>query len=193
MVKELRQSTGAGILDCRKALEACGGDMEKATRSLREKGLAAADKRAGRAANQGVIGSYIHTGSRVASLVEVNCETDFVARTSDFQEMAHDLAMQVVAARPRWIQPEDVPADVLESEKAIYRTQVLAEGKPESIVDRIVTGKIEKFYDQYCLLRQPHFRNPDTTVGDYVKEQIAKMGENVIVRRFVRYEVGETD
>ncbi len=193
MVKELRQSTGAGILDCRKALEACDGDMEKAMRSLREKGLAAAEKRAGRAANQGVIGSYIHTGSRVAGLVEVNCETDFVARTAEFQEMAHDLAMQVVAARPRWVQPENVPADVLESEKDIYRKQVLAEGKPENIADRIVTGKLEKFYDQFCLLRQPHFRNPDVTVGDYVKEQTAKMGENVIVRRFVRYEVGETD
>lgn len=193
MVKELRQSTGAGVLDCRKALDACGGDMEKAMKRLREKGLAAAEKRADRAANQGVIGSYIHTGSRVAGLVEVNCETDFVARTAEFQEMAHDLAMQVVAARPRWVKPEDVPAEVLEAEKDIYRKQVLAEGKPENIVDRIIAGKVEKFYDQFCLLRQPHFRNPDVTVGDYVKEQTAKMGENVIVRRFVRYEVGETD
>jgi len=193
MVKELRQSTGAGVLECRKALEACEGDMDKAMQRLREKGLAAAEKRSGRAANQGVIGSYIHTGSRVAGLIEVNCETDFVARTDEFQEMAHELAMQVVAARPRWVNAEDVPADVLEAEKGIYRKQVLAEGKPENIVERIVTGKVEKFYDQYCLLRQPHFRNPDVTVGDYVKEQTAKMGENVIVRRFVRYEVGETD
>ena len=193
MVKELRQSTGAGVLECRKALEACEGDMDKAMQRLREKGLAAAEKRSGRAANQGVIGSYIHTGSRVAGLIEVNCETDFVARTDEFQEMAHELAMQVVAARPRWVNAEDVPAGVLEAEKGIYRKQVLAEGKPENIVERIVTGKVEKFYDQYCLLRQPHFRNPDVTVGDYVKEQTAKMGENVIVRRFVRYEVGETD
>lgn len=193
MVKELRQSTGAGVLECRKALEACEGDMDKALQRLREKGLAAAEKRAGRAANQGVIGSYIHTGSRVASLIEVNCETDFVALTDEFQEMAHDLAMQVVAARARWVNPEDVPADVVEAEKAIYRKQVEAEGKPTNIVERIVTGKLEKFYDQFCLLRQPHFRNPDVTVGDYVKEQTAKMGENVIVRRFVRYEVGETD
>jgi len=193
MVKELRQSTGAGILDCRKALEACDGDMEKAMQRLREKGLAAAEKRSGRAAREGLIGSYIHMGSRVAALVEVNCETDFVARTSQFQELAHDLAMQVVAARPRWVRPEDVPAEVVESEKDIYRKQVLEEGKPEHIVDRIVSGKLEKFYDQFCLLRQPYFRNPEVTVDSLIKQVIAQVGENVVIRRFVRYEVGETE
>lgn len=192
-VKELRERTGSGMMECKKALLDAAGDMEAAVEILRKSGLAKADKKAGRVAAEGLVRVELSDDRKRAVIVEVNCETDFVARTDEFQEMAHDLAMQVVAARPRWVQPEDVPADVLDSEKDIYRKQVLAEGKPENMVERIVTGKVEKFYDQFCLLRQPHFRNPDITVGDYVKEQTAKMGENVIVRRFVRYEVGETD
>ncbi|NPV10038.1 MAG: translation elongation factor Ts [Anaerolineae bacterium] len=193
MVKELRQATGAGVLDCRKALEACAGDIAQAADYLRKKGLAAAEKKAGRAANEGTIGSYIHTGSRLAALVELNCETDFVARTDEFQELAHDLAMQVVAASPRWISAEDVPTEVVDIEKDTYRREALAEGKSERIVDRIIEGRLAKFYDQYCLLRQPYFRDPDITIADLIKQKIAQLGENIVVRRFVRFEVGGSE
>ncbi len=190
MVKELRKATGAGVLDCRKALETAAGDFDKAVTLLREKGLARAAKRAGREANEGLIGHYIHMGSKVAALVEVNCETDFVARTPDFQELAHDLAMHVVAARPQFLSPEDVPAEVLEQEKEIYRKQLLDEGKPEHILDRIIEGKLAKFYEETCLLEQAFVKNPDVKIRDLVQEHIAKLGENIRVRRFVRMEVG---
>jgi len=193
MVRELRQATGAGVLDCRRALEECGGDMERAVALLRQRGLAAAQKKEGRVTNEGVIGSYVHTGSRVAALVELNCETDFVARTNEFQQLAHELAMQVVALRPHWVREEDIPADVVEQLKAEYRAAALAEGKPESVVERIVAGKLEKFLDEVCLLRQPYIRDDSITVGELIKQKVAQFGENIVVRRFVRLEVGEGD
>lgn len=191
MVKELREMTGAGILECKNALVDAAGDLEKAANALREKGLAKAAKKVGREANDGLIGHYIHAGSRVASLVEVNCETDFVARTPDFQEFVHDIAMQVVGARPKYVNVEDVPAEVIESERAIYRQQFLDEGKPERILDRIVEGKLVKFYEEACLMEQPFIKDGDVKIKDLVTEMIAKLGENIIIRRFVRYEVGE--
>ena len=193
MVRELRQATGAGVLDCRRALEECGGDMERAVALLRQRGLAAAQKKEGRVTNEGVIGSYVHTGSRVAALVELNCETDFVARTNEFQQLAHELAMQVVALRPHWVREEDIPADVVEQLNAEYRAAALAEGKPESVVERIVAGKLEKFLDEVCLLRQPYIRDDSITVGELIKQKVAQFGENIVVRRFVRLEVGEGD
>jgi elongation factor Ts len=191
MVKELRQMTGAGILECKNALVETEADIEKAANMLREKGLAKAAKKIGREANEGLIGHYIHAGSRVAALVEVNCETDFVARTPDFQEFAHDMAMQVVGARPKYLNVEDVPAEVVESERAVYRQQFIDEGKPERILDRIVEGKMSKFYEEVCLLEQPFIKDGDVKIGDLVTQMIAKLGENIVIRRFVRYEVGE--
>jgi elongation factor Ts len=190
MVKELRQATGAGVLDCKQALEAHNGDFEKAVVYLREKGMAAAAKRSDREADEGLIGSYIHAGSKVGALVEVNCETDFVARTDEFQELAHDLAMQVVAAKPKYTAIEDIPADVLEAEKAIYRAQMEDSGKPEHILERIIEGKLQKFYEDVCLLEQPYIKDPDLTVSELIKQQNARLGENIVVRRFVRFEVG---
>jgi elongation factor Ts len=190
MVKELRQATGAGVLDCKEALVIHNGDMEKAIIHLREKGLAAAEKRSGREAKEGLIGHYIHAGSKVAGLVEVNCETDFVANTDEFQELVHDLAMQVVAARPLYLTPEDVPADILEQEKAIYRTEMAESGKPAQIIERIVEGKLGKYYEENCLLQQPFIKDTALTVGEMVKEKNALLGENIVVRRFVRFEVG---
>lgn len=190
MVKELRKTTGAGVLDCRKALESSEGDFDKAVTLLREKGLAAAAKRATRDANEGLIGHYIHMGAKVAALVEVNCETDFVARTSEFQALAHDLAMHVVAARPQYLSIEDVPAAVLEQEKDIYRKQLLGEGKPENIVERIIVGKLNKFYEENCLLEQKFVKNPDVKIKDLIKDHMALLGENIRLRRFVRMEVG---
>lgn len=191
MVKELRERTGAGVLDCKKALAEAGGDMERAAEILREKGLADAAKRVGREANEGVIGSYVHAGSRVAALVELNCETDFVARTDEFQALAHDLAMQVVAARPLYVSPEDIPPEVLERERAIYRAQVAGSGKPEQVVERIVEGKLEKFLDEVCLMRQPFIKDDSITVGDLIRQAMARLGENIVVRRFARLAVGE--
>jgi elongation factor Ts len=167
--------------------------MERAVALLRQRGLAAAQKKEGRVTNEGVIGSYVHTGSRVAALVELNCETDFVARTNEFQQLAHELAMQVVALRPHWVREEDIPADVVEQLKAEYRAAALAEGKPESVVERIVAGKLEKFLDEVCLLRQPYIRDDSITVGELIKQKVAQFGENIVVRRFVRLEVGEGD
>jgi elongation factor Ts len=190
MVKELREATGAGILDCKQALQANDGDLEESIEFLREKGMAAAAKRASRAAKEGLIGSYIHAGSRVGALIEVNCETDFVARTSEFQELAHDLAMQVVAAKPSYLTPEDVPTDVLEKEKATYRAQMQDQGKPEHVIERIVEGKVQKFYEDTCLLQQPFIKDSAMTVGDLVRQRNALLGENIVVRRFVRYEIG---
>jgi elongation factor Ts len=191
MVKELRQMTGAGILECKNALVDTEGDLEKAAQMLREKGLAKAAKKIGREANDGLIGHYIHAGSRVAALVEVNCETDFVARTPDFQEFAHDIAMQVVGAQPKYVSVDDVPAEVVEQERSIYRQQFLDEGKPERILDRIVEGKLSKFYEEVCLLEQPFIKDGDVKIGDLVTQMIAQLGENIVIRRFVRYQVGE--
>ncbi|MGI6144209.1 MAG: translation elongation factor Ts [Clostridia bacterium] len=191
MVKELRERTGAGVLDCKKALTENNGDMEKAITFLREKGLAAAAKKAGRISAEGIVESYIHGGGRIGVLLEINCETDFVAKTPAFKELAKNIAMQIAASRPEYVQREDVPADVLEKEKEILRTQALNEGKPEKIVDKMVEGRINKFYKEVCLLEQPYIRDPEITVNDLIIEQISKIGENIKVRRFARFEVGE--
>jgi elongation factor Ts len=190
MVKELREATGAGVLDCKQALEANDGDFQGAVTYLREKGMAAAAKRAGREAKEGLIGSYVHAGSRVAGLVEVNCETDFVAQTDEFQTLAHDLAMQVVAAKPLYLAPEDVPAEVLQEEQAVYKAQMADEGKPEHILERIIEGKMKKYYEEVCLLEQPFIKDTAITVRELVQQSNALLGENIIVRRFVRFEVG---
>jgi elongation factor Ts len=182
--------TGAGVLDCKQALEANDGDVEKAKVYLREKGMAAAAKRSVREAKEGVIGTYVHAGSKVASLVEVNCETDFVAKTEQFVTLAHDLAMQVVAAKPTYLRPEDVPADVLEQERSIYRAQMEDSNKPEHILERIIDGKVKKFYEETCLMEQPYIKDPSITVSELVQQTNALVGENVVVRRFERLEVG---
>jgi elongation factor Ts len=192
-VKELRERTGAGVVDCQKALTESGGNVEKAIDYLREKGLAAAAKRAGRAAAQGVVGSYIHGGGKIGVLVEVNCETDFVARTEEFQKLVKDIAMQVAAANPRYVKREEVPEGEKEREREIYRVQTLQSGKPAAVVDRIVEGKLEKFYSDTCLLEQPFIREPGKTVEQLIKEVVARTGENVVVRRFARFQIGEGD
>lgn len=191
MVKELRQNTGAGVLDCKKMLTETNGNMELAAQKLREKGLAKAAKKADREAKEGQIGHYIHGGGRAAALIEVNCETDFVARTPEFLELAHDLAMQVVAANPRYISKEDVPAEVLEPERDIYRKQMQDSDKPEHILERIIEGKLSKFYEEACLLEQPFIKDESKRVGTLINEMIAKLGENIKVRRFIRYQLGE--
>jgi elongation factor Ts len=191
MIKELREATAAGVLDCKKALEASGGDLEKAKAHLREKGLAAAAKKADREAEEGLIEAYVHTGGRVGALIELNCETDFVARTEAFKELAHDLAMQIVGANPLYLTSEDIPPDVLEEEKNEYRTQAKGMGKPERIIERIVEGKLQKYYQEVCLMRQPFIKDDDLTVQDILTEAIAKMGENIVVRRFTRFELGD--
>jgi elongation factor Ts len=190
MVKELRMLTGAGVLDCKKALEEHDGDFEKAAESLRQKGLAAAAKKASREANEGIIGSYIHMGARVAAMVEVNCETDFVARTDDFQALAKDLAMQVVAARPLYVRREEIPADVIAAERNTVADEVKSSGKPVDVIERIVDGKMEKFYQESVLFDQPFIKDGNITIGDLVKQSIAKLGENIVVRRFARFEIG---
>ena len=190
MVKELRQETGAGVLDCKQALETCDGDFGQAATYLREKGMAAAAKRATREATEGLIGTYVHAGNRVAALVEVNCETDFVANTDQFQELAHDLAMQVVAAKPQYLRVEDVPASLLEEEKRVYRAQMKDSGKPEEILDRIVEGKLGKFYEEICLMEQPFIKDTAITVRELVQQHNALLGENIVVRRFARFEIG---
>ena len=189
-VKKLREATGAGIMDCREALRQTGGDFDKALAFLREKGLAKAGKKADRVAGDGVIGSYVHHNGRVAVLVEVNSETDFVARTPDFGELAQNLAMHIAMANPRYLKPEDVPADVLEAERAEYRKEAEAAGKPASVVEKIVDGKLDKFYDEMCLLRQPFVKDDKVRIGDLITQAIAKLGENIVVRRFTRYEIG---
>jgi elongation factor Ts len=190
MVKELRQATGAGVLDCRNALKDADGNFDQAVTALREKGLAAAAKKSSRDAKEGLIGHYVHPGAKMAAIIEVNCETDFVARTPEFQAMVKDLAMQVVAARPRFLSPEDVPAEVLEQEKAIYRKQLEDEGKPAHIMDRIIEGKINKFYEEACLLEQPFIKDGSIKIKDMVTNAIARLGENIRIRRFARFEVG---
>ncbi len=191
MVKELRDRTNAGMMDCKKALQECGGDMDKAVDYLRQKGLAVAAKRSGRATSEGVVQCYIHAGNKLGVMVEVNCETDFVAKTDQFIEFARNVAMHIAATNPLCIRREEAPQDVLEKEREIYKQQALESGKPEHIVDKIVEGRIEKFLKEICLLDQPYVKNPDLTIQDLLNELIAKMGENISIRRFVRYQVGE--
>jgi len=191
LVQQLREATGAGVLECRKALEEHGGDLEKATAYLKEKGLAKAAKKAERVAKEGRIEVYAHPGNRVAVLVEVNCETDFVAKTDDFRSLAHELALHIAFSAPRYVKLEDIPADVVEAQRAAFRAEAAATGKPEAVLDRIVQGKLDKFYDDTCLLRQPFVRDDKVKVGDLITQAIAKIGENIVVRRFARYELGE--
>lgn len=190
MVKELRDKTNAGMMDCKKALTETEGDMEKAVDLLRQKGLAVAQKRASRATSDGTIQSYIHAGSKLGVMVEVSCETDFVAKTDDFTTFARDIAMQVAAANPVAVQREDVAAALVDREKEIYRQQALDSGKPEQIIDKIVNGKLDKFFSEVCLLEQNFVKNPDLTVQDLLNELIAKMGENIAIKRFARFQVG---
>ncbi len=192
LVKKLREKTGVGLMDCKDALKHSGGDMEKAIEYLREKGIAKLQKRMGRSASEGVIASYIHTGGKIGCMVEVNCETDFVANTKEFQEFARDLAMQVTASNPMYVGRDDVPEEVKEKEKGIYRRQALESGKPEKILDKIAEGKLEKFYQEVCLLEQTFIKNQDTTVKGLLEELLVKMGEKIVVNRFVRFQLGET-
>ena len=191
LVKELRELTGAGMMDCKKALVEKDGDLTKAAEYLREKGIADSVKKAGRIAAEGIVASYIHMGGRIGVLLELNCETDFVAKTDKFQQLAADLAMQIAAAKPEYVSKEDVPAEALEKEKEILTQQALNEGKPEKVVEKMVAGRIEKFYKEVCLLEQPYIKGDDESVGDLIKQAIAEIGENINVRRFVRYEMGE--
>jgi len=190
-IKELRDATGAGMLDCRKALEASAGDMEKAVASLREKGLATAAKRADRATLNGVVDLYSHGDGRVGVMVELNCETDFVARTKEFRSFAHELALQVAANSPEYVRPEDVPPAILDAERQKARALAVQEGKPEKVIERIIDGRLDKFYDEHCLLRQVYIRDDAKKVGDLLQEAIASTGENIVVRRFARWAVGE--
>lgn len=191
MVKELREKTGAGVLDCKKALIDAQGSHDKAVEWLREKGLATAAKKANRATGQGLVTSYIHPGSRIGVIIEVNCETDFVARTDEFKSLAHDLSMQVAAARPEYVAPEDVPANILEHERDIYRKQAEGEGKPERAIDNIVEARLKKYFEEFCLIEQPFIKNPDIKVRELITDKISTTGENIRVRRFVRYELGQ--
>lgn len=190
-VKELRYRSGAGVLDCRKALSECGNDLEKAVDFLREKGLAKAAKKAGRAASEGRVFSYIHTNGKIGTLVELNCETDFVARTDEFLDLGKEIAMHIAAAAPSYLTSEEVPQRDLDREKEIYRQQAIDEGKPEQIVDRIAEGRIAKFFEESCLMEQRYIRDPDKKIRDLVVQEIAKMGENIVVRRFARFTIGE--
>ena len=191
MVKELRERTGVGMMDCKKALIATNGDMEKAIDELRAKGLAKAAKKAGRIAAEGLVVSYIHLGGRIGVLVEVNCETDFVAKTDEFKQLAHDISMQIAASNPEFISRDQVTADVIAKEKEILKNQAREEGKPEKIIDKMVEGRIEKYYKEKCLLEQPFIKDMDKTVQELIHDYIARLGENITVRRFARYEVGE--
>jgi elongation factor Ts len=190
-VKALRDKTSAGMMDCKKALEACSGDSEKAVSWLREKGLSKAAKKAGRATSEGVIGSYIHSNGKIAVLVEIKCETDFVARGDNFQEFAKNVAMQIAAASPLCVSPEQLPADVVEKEKAIYMAQTKAEGKPDNIAEKIVEGRIKKYYKEVCLLEQPFIKDDKLTIQDLLKNLVATLGENIQIGRFVRMQLGE--
>lgn len=191
MIKELREKTGAGMLNCKKALEETQGDVEKAIELLREKGLSAAAKKSDRVAAEGIVESYIHLGGKIGVLVEVNCETDFVAKNEDFKSFVKDIAMHIAAVSPLYLSSEEVPRDTVEKEKSILKAQALNEGKPEHIVEKMVEGRIKKYYKEICLLEQPFVKDPDKTVENVLKEQISKIGENIKIRRFVRYEMGE--
>jgi len=191
-VKQLRDKTGAGMMECKAALTEANGNMEEAMTLLRKRGLAQAAKRAGRTTAQGAIGSYIHMGGKIGVLVEVNCESDFVARTDDFQNLTREIAMHIAAANPQYVRREDVPADILERERGIYRGQMEGQNKPAAVIDKIVEGKLNSFYEQVCLLDQPSIRDPKLTIGQIVQAAIAKMGENIAIPRFVRFKIGET-
>ena len=191
MVKELRERSGAGIMECKRALSESDGNIDEGEVILRKRGIDVAQKKASRAANEGNVGSYIHAGSKLGVLVEVNCETDFVARTDDFQKLVHDIAMHVAAADPRFISKDEVTKEAVEREQVIQRDRALAEGKPEEIVDKIVEGRMSKFYEEVCLLEQPFVKDNSTTVGEMITAQIAKMGENITVSRMARFKVGE--
>ena len=189
LVKELRERTGAGMMDCKKALSATDGDLEKAIDFLREKGLAAAAKKAGRV--EGLVEAYIHGGGRIGVLVEVNCETDFVAKTDAFKELVKDIAMHIAATNPSYLKREEVPTAELEHEQAVLAEQARNEGKPEKIIEKMVAGRIEKYYKEVCLMEQPFVKDPDKTISDLITESIAKIGENISIRRFTRYQLGE--
>jgi elongation factor Ts len=191
MVKELREATNAGVLDCKKALEEANGDFEAAVEILRKKGLATAAKKASRDTNEGVIGTYVHAGAKVAGMVALSCETDFVARTERFQQLARDLAMHVVASRPLFVTREEVPAEMVEGEKTIYREQVVNSGKPEQVIDKIVEGKLDKWLSEICLLDQPFVKDPDVTIQALLTDSVAALGENIRVSRFERLAIGE--
>jgi elongation factor Ts len=191
LVKQLRERTGAGMMECKKALVEAGGDMDDAVVVLRKRGIATAVKKAGRATNQGLVGHYIHAGGQIGVLVEINCESDFVARTDEFQELAHGVAMHIAATDPRFLRREDVPDALLEKEKEIARDRARAEGKPEKVLDKIVEGRIAKFYEEACLLDQPFVREATLTVEQLVKTKIAKLGENIAIARFIRFKVGD--
>jgi elongation factor Ts len=191
-VKQLRDKTGAGMMECKAALAEANGNLEEATTLLRKRGLAQAAKRAGRATAQGLIGSYIHMGGKIGVLVEVNCETDFVARTEAFQSLVKEVAMHIAAADPKWVRREDVPQQAIEKEKGIYRAQMEGSGKPAQVLDKIVDGKLNSFYSQFVLLEQPSIRDPNVTVGQLVAETTAKTGENITIGRFTRFRVGES-
>lgn len=190
-VKELREKTGAGMMDCKKALVEADGDMDKANDILRKKGIARASKKAERAVNEGRIEAYIHPGSKLGVIVEINCETDFVAKTDDFSAFSRNVAMQIAASSPQFVRREDVDQAMIDREMEIYREQALAQGKPENIIDKIATGKLDKFYSEICLLEQPFVKDPDKTVRDLLTETIAKLGENMSIRRFSRFKIGE--
>lgn len=191
LVKELREKTGTGMMDCKEALAASDGDMTKALEFLRKKGLATAQKRAGRATSEGAIAAYIHLGAKLGVMVEINSETDFVAKNEQFQEFAKNIAMHIAASNPLAIRPEDVSAEIVAKEREIYAAQAKETGKPEKVIEKIVEGKLKKFFEDNCLLQQPYVRNPDITVGDLLNDLIAKIGENISIRRFVRFQVGD--
>jgi elongation factor Ts len=191
MVKELREATGSGIMDCKRVLAEADGNMEKAFELLRKKGLAKAAKRAGRSTSEGIIHSYIHTGAKLGVLVEINCESDFVAKTDDFIEFAKNIAMHIAAANPAGLVPEDVDQSVVEKEREIFRAQMQEEGKPDNIIDKIVDGKVEKFYKEVCLMSQPYVKDPQKTIEEFLKETIGKIGENIQIKRFARFQIGE--
>lgn len=191
-VKKLREKTGVGLMDCKEALKHSDGDMEKAVDFLREKGLAKLQKRMGRVASEGSVAAYIHTGGKVGAMVEINCETDFVAKTDQFQNFVKDIAMQITAANPLYVKREDIPQEHLDREKTIYRNQALESGKPEKIIDKIAEGKLEKFYQEVCLVEQTFIKNPDMTIKDLLEELLVKTGEKIVISRFVRFQLGET-
>ncbi|MCD6131297.1 MAG: translation elongation factor Ts [Candidatus Hydrothermae bacterium] len=191
LIKELRERTGAGILDCKKALEKTGGDIDKAVEELRKMGIAKADKKLSRETKEGLIEAYIHPGAKLGVLVELSCETDFVANTKEFKELAHNIAMQIAAQAPSFVKREDIPQEVIEKEKEIYREQLKNSGKPEHVIEKIVEGKLEKFYEEACLYEQAYIKDPSITVEELIKTHIAKFGENIRVKRFARFRIGE--
>jgi len=191
LVKKLREKSGVGMMECKKALMECNGDMSKAEIILRERGLAAAAKKSTRAANQGIIDSYIHPGSKIGVMLEVNCETDFVARNEVFKELVHNIALHIAASAPSYVSSENIPEEVINAEKEIYKKQALNEGKPEAVLEKIAEGRMKEFFEENCLLSQPYVRDNDKTIEDLIKESIAKIGENIVLKRFVRFVLGE--